>query len=615
MAPPTTARPFAASPEWPEEGAAEMPIFDEELQRLVLRLVYDGPPGAGKTTNLSSVCELFGQTRRGEMNSPAVGEDGRTRYFDWLDFDAGVVGGYRLRCQLLSVPGQRKWQSRRKHILDSADAVVFVFRGNEEGLAEALPYLRETQGSLAVPIVLQANHLDADGALSLEDLHHRIAEEFPEETPKLFGAEAINTRGVKETLGQAIRLAARRAERELIDKGIESIRAQAQKPAALLDAMYSLDLPLGAVVEADPKSSPPSEPVSPFEEQAPAPETPKATDALSDLPERSSLAPAVKSRGDTNNAGVAMAATRNRNSSIPPYSRGSTVPPKNAAEDPTAEAQTNKTLPPAPFHVPALHYPPPPRPDEHNQFVWPAWQGREILRQLADAPTRLHRDLVGDAKTGHGSDVLLEAGGWRLSTQRALCYPTPDAARDALLGLAQRLVHLGPLMPQNMALAVSEATDDEHWVWMLSPWVPTMQHAMQEAVRREDEMALGDLLIAFTRAAFDAVLLGYEERITLTISPEHFSWESGASYYLHCDVAAGTAPPGLAEALLGALELYRNFSEAGVRYVLSIERALRRVVDKHPGRRRELLEAFEEVRLSDPHCEGMRKDLLARLQG
>ena len=60
-----------------------MAIFDPVEQRMCVRIVYDGAGGAGKTTNLRSLCNLFATQHTTELFSP--GElDGRTLYFDWV---------------------------------------------------------------------------------------------------------------------------------------------------------------------------------------------------------------------------------------------------------------------------------------------------------------------------------------------------------------------------------------------------------------------------------------------------------------------------------------------------------------------------------------------------
>ena len=63
-----------------------MARFDPERKRIVIRVVYDGPGHAGKTTNLQRLSKSFASWRRSDLVSPnTLGE--RTQYFDWLEVD------------------------------------------------------------------------------------------------------------------------------------------------------------------------------------------------------------------------------------------------------------------------------------------------------------------------------------------------------------------------------------------------------------------------------------------------------------------------------------------------------------------------------------------------
>src|SRR5690606_25899325 len=115
-----------------------MAIFDRENGKLVVRVVYDGPGNAGKTTNILEICRFFSTMRRGELVSPEE-HAGRTLWFDWVQVDAGVVAGYGLRCQVVTVPGQLVLRRRRSALLRSADVVVLVCDSTPSGLARLRP--------------------------------------------------------------------------------------------------------------------------------------------------------------------------------------------------------------------------------------------------------------------------------------------------------------------------------------------------------------------------------------------------------------------------------------------------------------------------------------------
>src|SRR4028118_139966 len=100
-----------------------MPSFDLARGCIVMKIVYDGPALAGKTTNLQKLCSMFPIERRSELFTPGALK-GRTMFFDWLEIDGGKKGRHAYRFQLLTVPGQTQRSYRRRPLLQMADAVV-----------------------------------------------------------------------------------------------------------------------------------------------------------------------------------------------------------------------------------------------------------------------------------------------------------------------------------------------------------------------------------------------------------------------------------------------------------------------------------------------------------
>lgn len=187
-----------------------MALFDPERKRIVIRVVYDGPGHAGKTTNLQRLCKSFASWRRSELVSPnTLGE--RTQYFDWLEVDGGLMHGHPVRAQLLTVPGQTELRLRRQFVIERADVVVFVADSQVAGIAEARHFYAELCEQLArfeqpVPIVFQANKQDMPGALRPPELARRVCEGL-RQPAQVSGSVATTDRGVKQTLTTALRLA------------------------------------------------------------------------------------------------------------------------------------------------------------------------------------------------------------------------------------------------------------------------------------------------------------------------------------------------------------------------------------------------------------------------
>lgn len=194
-----------------------MAVLDRQNGCVVIRIVYDGAPMAGKTTSVAALGRGLGAA----VFSPAELE-GRTLYFDWLDYTGGLFEGHRIRCQIVSVPGQATLAPRRRRLLETADVVVFVGDSSPAGLEADRRYLAGLSSVLQgvpgppVGIVMQANKRDLPDAIPLERLQAML-----ESLQVRIGiVESVATEGVgiREAFVFAVRLALDRV-RELMRSG------------------------------------------------------------------------------------------------------------------------------------------------------------------------------------------------------------------------------------------------------------------------------------------------------------------------------------------------------------------------------------------------------------
>ncbi len=220
-----------------------MAIFDSEEKKIIVRVIYDGPGLAGKTTNLQQLCNFFTTYRRSELFSPAT-INGRTTYLDWLQIDSGLVGGHPLRSHFVTVPGQSVFTRRRSHLLDLADVVVFVVEASSAGLQEAVGmfdwlnnYIEKTERD--VPIVVQANKQDLPVALAPEQIRSKL--NLAPQIPVVAG-QASQGIGVRETAVLAIRAAADRVQNRILRQGLDSLVGVAPDGAELKAQMERLEL-------------------------------------------------------------------------------------------------------------------------------------------------------------------------------------------------------------------------------------------------------------------------------------------------------------------------------------------------------------------------------------
>jgi signal transduction histidine kinase/signal recognition particle receptor subunit beta len=141
------------------------------------KLVYYGVGVGGKTTSLQQVHGILCPRNEVQLVSINTEEDS-TLLFDFLPINLGEVGGFKIKIQGFTVPGQPKYRQMRKYVLQGADAVVFVvdsqrcrLQENVESLQSLRENLRAASGtSEDIPIVVQYNKRDLPDVLGEAEL-------------------------------------------------------------------------------------------------------------------------------------------------------------------------------------------------------------------------------------------------------------------------------------------------------------------------------------------------------------------------------------------------------------------------------------------------------------
>ena len=212
-----------------------MAVFDEAAERIVVHVVYDGPALAGKTTNLEQLCGFFTEHRRSKLYT--TGNTGRrTVFLDWLQLEGGIIQGHKLRCQLITVPGQTVLARRRWYLLKRADVIVFVLDSTPAGFEEARQMFdsmqRFARGQVPpLPVIVQANKQDQPGSLDAA----QIARALLVDPTLVVPASAETGTGVRETTVLAIRAAANMVQKHVLAHGLASIVGRACDGAELRD--------------------------------------------------------------------------------------------------------------------------------------------------------------------------------------------------------------------------------------------------------------------------------------------------------------------------------------------------------------------------------------------
>jgi len=181
-----------------------MVFFNYATMQMAAKIVYYGAGLCGKTTNLHFIYAKTSPNSRGEMVSLETETD-RTLFFDLLPIDVGVIGGFKTRLQLYTIPGQVFYNTTRKLVLKGVDGLVFVADSQmamQDANIESLENLRENLRELGlkledIPLVIQLNKRDLPSAAPAEAMLDRLD---PERKYDHIESVAATGTGVFETL-------------------------------------------------------------------------------------------------------------------------------------------------------------------------------------------------------------------------------------------------------------------------------------------------------------------------------------------------------------------------------------------------------------------------------
>ncbi|HEY0190675.1 MAG TPA: GTPase domain-containing protein, partial [Kofleriaceae bacterium] len=360
-------------------------MIDSDAGEIVIRLVYDGPPEAGKTTSLRA---LAGSLTR-PSQSPAEDDRGRTLWFDWMEYIGGRFEGCQIRCQIVSVAGQRELAARRRRVIAGADVVVFVADSAAGELPTTMAYLGELREMLAevqppVGVILQANKRDLPDAVPLAQLRTAIAElGWP---VGLVESTAAAGTGIRETFVYAVRLALDRVREQLAGGPITDIPAGTAGTAdQLLAALRADEAEQTAQAEADLFAG--------------AEIRPEDIDGLDFLPVEE----------------------------VDAHSLAAELFRDVIAAEPAAPVAPVPAPRPASLTSAA---PRPPTPSVPSGAIWPPVEGRAILQELSAVDLSPRRLSTGDWVAGLGT-------GWRVMSGRDAIYDSLDDGRAALIQWAR----------------------------------------------------------------------------------------------------------------------------------------------------------------------------------
>ena len=210
-----------------------MVFFNYATMQMAAKIVYYGPGLCGKTTNLHHIYTKTSPQSRGEMVSLETETD-RTLFFDLLPIDVGVIGGFKTRLQLYTVPGQVFYNTTRKLVLKGVDGIVFVADSQRPMLdanAESFKNLRDNLSEIGldldeIPLVIQLNKRDLPVITTIDEMLNVLD---PDRRHEHIESIAASGQGVFETLKLISKLTLRTLRRRMT--GEEPVKAAPARTA------------------------------------------------------------------------------------------------------------------------------------------------------------------------------------------------------------------------------------------------------------------------------------------------------------------------------------------------------------------------------------------------
>lgn len=204
-----------------------MALVDLNKREIQCKIVYYGCGRCGKTTNLLYIHGAMNPDHRGKLLTiNTTGE--RTLFFDLLPLSIGKIGGFDIRIQLYTVPGQVMYEVTRSLVLKGVDGLVFVVDPLEDRRQKNIESLEDLRSNLVkhelnieeMPLVMQYNKQDLVKAsiptVDIQELENDLNTELK---VKSFSATATDGTGVFETLKEISKMTVKAvAEKNMLHK-------------------------------------------------------------------------------------------------------------------------------------------------------------------------------------------------------------------------------------------------------------------------------------------------------------------------------------------------------------------------------------------------------------
>ncbi|MDD2897979.1 MAG: hypothetical protein PHI31_04630 [Desulfuromonadaceae bacterium] len=149
-----------------------MAVVNHAKKEINAKIVYYGPPGAGKNTALTYIYSRIKPSLRGELKSVPAGMD-NLRFFDFSPFETSLANGYRLRLHVYTLTGTVTNPATWKMTLKGADGILIMVNpaiGHAAETRESVSQLRDFLSAYGVGLhetstVLQFNSFLREGGV------------------------------------------------------------------------------------------------------------------------------------------------------------------------------------------------------------------------------------------------------------------------------------------------------------------------------------------------------------------------------------------------------------------------------------------------------------------
>lgn len=445
-----------------------MAYFDTELDRYVIRVVYDGAPMSGKTTSLLTLSDLLGNRHSSTVYTPeSVSE--RTLFFDWLDYDGGLYNGKSIRCQIVSVPGQKALESRRQMLLDTADSVVFVLDSTKDAFQDSVSCLNglfeilKASQENAPAILIQANKRDLE-AVPMDDIRSAAS---AGSNVGIIPSSALSGDGVRQSF--------------VLGVGLALDRIAIQESQGLLQKKAGGEISSGKELldwirqsEGDRASG---------------------TDVAPDAHKMEEISGAE----DTVNIAQEFTALVGSGSKVFETNDGSHDKEDGSSPLPAAD-------------VPA-------------GMIWPPVKGRLVVNEAStDQDQDQDVEFVEDCWVGQSEN-------WQVSSREADVFENSIDARVALISQVRNYIRLDGLLSSRRAVALSK--DGARWrLWQIAGRERSVAESLRVHFQSDDPIRVADLIFRYSELVIQASRLFHARGVDIPVDASSIGSIKGQPVYL-----------------------------------------------------------------------------------